>query len=61
MILSVHRLLNVWLVEALPIDDQVILILLDPHVLVLVEQFVLFMDLKAVVALVHGSPNVVTK
>ena len=61
MILSVHRLLYVWLVEALAIDDQVIFILLDPHVLVLVEQFVLLMDLKTVVALVHGSPNVVTK
>jgi hypothetical protein len=52
VILSIHRLLNVWLVEALPIDDQIVLILLDTHALVLIEQFVLLMDLKTVVALV---------
>jgi hypothetical protein len=53
MILGIHRLLNVWLVKALAIDNQVVLILLDPNALVFIEQLVLLMDLKTVFTLVQ--------
>jgi hypothetical protein len=53
MILCINRLFNVWLVKALPIDDQVVLILLDPYGLVFIEELVLLMNLKTVFSLVQ--------
>lgn len=56
MVLCVDWLLDVWLVETLPVDDQVVLILLDTNFLVLVQELIFLMPLKTEVLFIgRGS------
>ncbi len=61
MILCIDWLLNIGLVQAFTIDDQVILILLDTNWQILIEQFILLMGLKTVILIISWSPNIRSK
>ena len=59
MILCVDRLFDIWLVESLAIDDQVVLVFLDPHLFVFVEELIVRVGLETLVlGIIRRLPQV---
>jgi hypothetical protein len=56
MVLCVDRFLHIGLIETLPIDDQIVLILLDAYLLVFIQELIFLMALETEVLFI-GWPS----